>query len=159
MNRRNALAGVSAAALLVGCTSLSGNANAQAVFAAVQYFLPLVETMAIGISIAVPQSAAIVTTVAPYLDKAGLAFQALSATMTQVQAQPIVQQVEAYGRGAVDQIATLVNTAPPGSALAKFAPEVAKAQAVLALLTVFVNGAMNIPKAAMAPVALPLLHR
>jgi hypothetical protein len=158
MNRRSALSGASVLAL-VACTSPSGNANAQAVFSQIQYFLPLVKVMAGGIAIAEPKAAGIVATVAPYLDQAGVLFQGLSATMTEVQARPIVQQIYGYGKSAVDAVAALVNAAPPGSKLASFAPMVMESQAVLALVMAFATGAQNMPKAAARPMALPLLHR
>ncbi len=158
MNRRSALSGVSVLAL-VACTSPQGNTNAQAVFAQIQYLLPLVRAMAAGIAIAVPESAGIVAIVTPYLDQAGTAFQALSATMSVAQAQPIVAQVETYLKAAVDTLANTVNGAPPGSKLASFAPMVAEAQAVLALVVAFANGVQVMPKAAARPMALPLLHR
>lgn len=158
MNRRNFAAGASLVAI-AACTSPQGNANAQAVFAKIQYLLPLIRATAAGIAIAVPESAGIVAIVTPYLDQAGTAFQALSATMTVVQAQPIVQQVETYLKAAVDTLANTVNGAPPGSKLASFAPMVAEAQAVLALVVAFANGVQVMPKAAARPMALPLIHR
>ncbi len=163
MNRRNLLStsvlALPAAAVLVGCTSTETNANAQAVFAQIQYLLPLVKMMAAGIAIAVPQSAGIVAIVTPYLDQAGIAFQGLSATMTVVAAQPIVQQVEGYAKQAVDSVANVVNGAAPGSKLAQFGPAVAEAQGVLALIVAFATGVQQMPKAAMAPANLSLLHK
>lgn len=158
MNRRKAFAGASILAL-VACSSSAGNANAQAVFAQIQYILPMVRVLAAGIAIAEPKAAGIVAQVAPYLDNAATAFQGLSATMTEVQALPIVQQVAGYAKAAVDAVAAVVNAAASGSKLAQFGPEVATAQAVLALITAFAVGVQNAPKAAARPVALPLLHR
>lgn len=158
MNRRTAFASVSVLAL-AACTSPAGNANAQTVFAQIQYILPMVRVLAAGIAIAEPKAAGIVTQVAPYLDQAGAAFQSLSATMTEVQALPIVQQVAGYAKSAVDAVAAVVNGAAPGSKLAQYSPIVAEAQAVLALITAFAVGVQNAPKAVARPMALPLLHK
>lgn len=161
MKRRNLLAStalVSTAAVLAACTSAQGNADAQKVFAQIQYLLPMIKVLAAGIAIAVPQSAGIVAIVTPYLDQAGVAFQGLSATMTVVQAQPIVQQVEGYLQSAVNSVANVVNGAPAGSKLASFAPMVTEAEAVLALIVAFANGVQQMPKG-IAPINVPLLHR
>jgi hypothetical protein len=159
MNRREAFGGVSILALVACTPSASGNANSQAVFAQIQYILPMVRVLAAGIAIAEPKAAGIVAQVAPYLDQAGAAFQNLSATMTEVQALPIVQQVAGYAKSAVDAVAAVVEAAAPGSKLAQYAPMVAEAQAVLALITAFAVGVQNAPKAAARPMALPLLHK
>lgn len=165
MNRRNlvgttALVGIASLGL-AACTSASNNATAQSVFAEIQYILPLVKVLAAGIAIAVPQAASLVATVTPYLTQAGAVFQGLSATMTAVAAQPIVQQVEAYLASAVDAVANTVNGGGVGSTLAKFGPQVAEAQAVLALIVAFANGVQGGPVAASAvrAVSLPLLHK
>lgn len=159
MNRRNALAGVSLVAL-AACTSPAANADAQAVFAQIQYLLPLVEVLAAGIAIAVPQAAGLVATITPYLNEAGTAFQGLSATMTAVAALPVVQQVEGYLQSAVDAVANVVNGGGVGSTLAKFAPQVQEAQAVLALIIAFAKGVQATPMTArVRSVSLPYLHR
>lgn len=163
MNKRKFLtttALIAPAIILAGCTSATATATAQAVFAQIQYLLPLVKVLALGIAIAVPSSAGVVATVTPYLDQAGTAFQALSATMTVVSALPIVQQVEGYLKNAVDSVAVVVNDGAPGSKLAQFAPELQEAQAVLALITAFATGVQAMPTMArVAKVSLPLLHR
>lgn len=164
MNRRSILVTSSAIALpalaaIAACTvPPAGTTPAvQTVFNDIQFILPLVDALAFGISIAVPSSAALVAAATPYLNSAAPIFQTLSATMTQVQAMPIVQQIEGYLSGAVKAVAGVVNGAPAGSQLAAFAPKVQQAQAALALVTAFVNGVTAMPTAAMAP--LPLLHR
>lgn len=156
MNRRSALAGVSLAAI-AACTLAAGNASAQAVFAQIQYLLPVIRTLAVGISALDPKAAGLVAQITPYLDQAAAAFQGLSAAMTEVQARPIAQQVVGYVRSALDAVAGVVNAATPGSSLAKFAPEIAAAQSVLALVMMFAQGAQAMPTKAMAH--LPLLHR
>lgn len=162
MNRRNLVsttALIAPALALAACATTSTGATpaVQTVFNAVQFILPLVDALALGISVAVPSSAALVAAVTPYLSAAAPIFQTLSATMTQVQAMPIVQQIEGYLSGAVKAVAGVVSGAAPGSKLAAFGPKVAQAQAALALVTAFVNGVTAMPTAAMAP--LPLLHR
>lgn len=161
MNRRSILsttALVAPALALAACSSTStANATVQTVFNAIQFALPLIDTLAFGIAIAVPPAAPLVAAVTPYLNAAGPVFQTLSATMTQVQAQPIVQQIEGYLAGAVKAVAGVVDGAPAGSQLAAFAPKVQQAQAALALVTTFVNGVSV--GASMTPVPMPLLHR
>jgi hypothetical protein len=158
MNRRNALAGVSLVAL-AACTSPTADVSVQTVFADVQFILPLLGTLAAGIAIAVPQSAGIVAIVTPYLTQAATAFQSLSATMTAVQAMPIVSQIEAYLQSAVDAVANLINGAAVGSTLIKFAPQIQQAEAVLALIMAFVKGLQAAPLARVQGVSLPYLHR
>lgn len=160
--RRNIFAStVSLSALLVaGACSATATANAQAIFAQIQYLLPLLKMLVIGISIAVPQAAGVVQVVAPYLDNAATVFQTLQATMSLVDARPIVQQISGYATAAVDAVANLVDAAPVSSTLAKFKAEVQEAQAVLALITAFAAGLPSIPVAARVQTsALPLLHR
>lgn len=158
MNRRLALSGIPVL-VFAACTAPGPTANAEAVFAQIQFLLPTVRVLALGIAIAVPQSAVIVAQVAPYLDQAAAAFQGLSATTDAVKALPVVQQIESYAKAAVDAVANLVNTAAPGSKLAQFAPAVAEAQAVLALITAFAQGVQARPMAGARVMALPMLHR
>jgi hypothetical protein len=159
--KRRLFASTALVSVVTACATPPATANAQSVFAQIQYILPLVKVLVTGIAIAVPASAGVVTTVMPYLVQAGTAFQALSATMTQTAAQPIVQQVEGYLTSAVDVVAAVVNGAAPGTKLAEFAPEVAEAQAVLALIVAFANGVQTAPTttAAIKIGSLPLLHR
>lgn len=139
-------------------TGTGTSATVQAVFNAVQFALPLLDVLALGIAVAVPAAAPIVAVVEPYIGSAGVVFQTLSATMTDASAKPLVQQIEGYLSGAVQAVQKAVGAAPAGSPLTQFAPKVAQAQAVLALLTTFIHGV--VPGAALAPtVALPLLHR
>ena len=62
----------------------------------------------------------------------------------------------AHGGGSASAV-SVVNAAP---ALSAYTTRVAQAEAVLGLLTTFVNGAATLPTAARAPTVLPsLLHR
>ncbi len=159
MNRRLVMSSVSVAALVAmgACTPAPAGQSVQSVFSQVQYLLPLIKVLVAGIAIAVPQSAGIVTAVAPYLDAAGGVFQTLQATMTVAQAQPIVAQVTTYLKSAVDQVASLVNAAPPGSPLAKFQPEAIEAQGVLDLIIAFQSGVQAMPTARFK--MSPLMHK
>lgn len=155
-SRRLTLASVSALAL-AACTTTaqqSATATVQAVFNACQFILPLVDALALGISVAVPASAGVLGAVTGYLNQAAPIFQAFVATMTVAQAQPLVAQIETYVAAAVNALASVVQNNP---SLAAYQSRVAQAQAVVALLTTFVNGVQLTPKAAL-PVRLPLLH-
>lgn len=160
MNNRRALLSASALvapALLVACATATSNATVSAVFNAIQYILPELETLALGVSILFPAAAPTVAIVEPYLIPAASIFQGLSAAMTTVQALPRVQQIEVYLKTAFDKVQTAMGspTAPP--TIAKFSPALQKASAALALVTAFVNGVQALPSAAAVP--LLLLHR
>ena len=164
-NRRNfaavALAGTAAACTTIknpnGTTTIVVDPAVQSVFNSIQFVLPLLDVLAAGIAVAVPAAAPAVAAVTPYLNAAGTVFQTLQVTMTKAQAQPIVQQIEGYVSGAVTAAQNVIATTP---SLAGLAPKVQQAQAVLGLLTTFVNGVVPAAALAKAPVALPpLLHR
>jgi hypothetical protein len=121
----------------------------------IQFLLPLIDALALGISVAVPGSAAAMAAIAAALNQAGPIFQTLQATMTIAQAQPIVQQIETYVTSAVAAIAKTVNA---NAALAAYQAQVAQAQQVVGLLVEFVNGVTAAP-AARAIALPPLLHR
>ncbi len=159
--KRRLLASSAALLALAACTALPGTAptispTVQAVFNATQFLLPLLDVLAAGIAVAVPAAAPIVAIVAPYLASASGVFQTLQVVMTETQAQPLVQQIEGDVQAAVAAIAGVVNGNPK---LAPLASKIAQAQAVLGLLTAFVNGVQAMPRFAERPVALPLLHR
>ncbi len=154
MNRRRALASVSVIALAACSGGAISSANVQGVFNAIQFALPLLDVLAAGIAVAVPGAAPIVALVTPYLNSAGAVFQTLSATMTATQAQPLVGQIEGYLAAAVTAVQGVVSSTP---SLAPLASKVAQAQAVLGLLTTFVNGVSTMPTSALVP--LPYLHR
>jgi len=165
MLRRTAIASVSVSALaLAGCATIekiTGTTTAAAAGEAIlldcQYLLPLVDALALGISVAVPGSAVAMGAVSAAINAAGPIFQQLSSTMPVAQAQPLVQQIETYANTAVMAISNLVNTTP---ALSAYAPKVAQAQQVVGLLTTFVNGVTTAPTAAMIHAGPPpLLHR
>lgn len=148
-----ALAGCAAIEKITGTTTPQG--AVQAVFNSVQFVLPLIDALALGISVAVPGSAAIMAGVMTLINQAGPVFQTLDAAMTTATAQPIVKQIEGYVTAGTSAIAGVVNSTP---ALAAYKTRVAQAQAVVGLLTTFVNGVS--PTAALAPTVLPpLLHR
>jgi hypothetical protein len=157
MNRRSALAGVSLVAM-AACGPTGNAPTVQSVLNVIQFALPLLDAMALGISVVVPGSAAVMAGAMTLLNQAGPIFQTLDATMTAAQAQPIVRQVETYIAGALQAVAGVVNTTP---SLAAYQTRVAQAQAALGMLTTFVNGVTGgVPVAARAPrVAIPLLHR
>lgn len=136
--------------------SAAGNASVQAVFNGVQFVLPLIDVLALGIAVAVPAAAPVVAVVTPLLNSAGTVFQTLSATMTAVDAQPIVKQIEDYVVSAVTAVNNVVTAPGASPALAAFQPKVAQAEAVVALLTAFVNGVSAMPTAATVPT--PYLH-
>lgn len=164
MNRRWLLATTALAIPIAGCAAIekitgtsTPTAAGEAIVLDCQYLLPLLDAMALGISIAVPASAPAMALVMTGITNAGPIFQQLSSTMAVAQAQPLVQQIETYASGALTSIASVVNAAP---ALSAYATRVAQAEAVLGLLTTFVNGAATLPTAARAPTVLPsLLHR
>lgn len=162
MNRRSLVsttALIAPALALAACaaTSTGTTPAVQTVFNAVQFALPLVDMLVTGVSIAFPPTAPVLATVIPYINSAGTVFQTLSTTMTTVQAQPIVQQIEGYVSAVVKAVKSAVSAPNAPPQLAGFAPKVAQAEAALGLLTAFVNGIAAMPTAAMAP--LPLLHR
>jgi hypothetical protein len=149
-----ALAGCAAVEKMTGTTN--PDAAVQSIFNSCQYILPLVDALALGISVAVPGAAVAMGAVMTGIAKAGPIFQTFEATMTAVQAQPIVSQIENYAAAGVNTIANVVNGTP---ALSAYATRVQQAQAVVGLLTTFVNGATAMPTAAMAPTVFPsLLH-
>jgi hypothetical protein len=161
MSRRNLLAATALASLgaLAACAqieSLTGTttptAAVQAVYNATQFVLPLLDALALGISVTVPVSAGVLSLVTGYLNQAMPIFQQFVVTMSQSQAQPLVQQIEGYVSDAVSAIATAVQANPK---LAAYQSRVAQAQAVVGLLTAFVNGISTMPKA-IAPIR--LLH-
>jgi hypothetical protein len=159
MNRRlllNATA-LGGTTLMIACATGTSTATVQAVFNDIQFILPLLDALAVGVSIAVPGAAPILAIVQPALTAAGTLFQGLSATASVSQAQPVVSQISAYLSAAVKAIADTVGAAPIGSRLAGFQPQVRQAQAVLDLLISFVTGVTKMPTAAMIP--LPYLHR
>lgn len=145
---------------IAGCTTAATSASVQSVFASIQFVLPLLDVLALGIAVAVPSSAPALVGVTPYLNSAAGVFQTLSATMTQVEAQPIVKQIEAYVASAVAAVKGVVTAPGAAPALVAFQPKVAQAEAVVALLTAFVNGVTAQPGATAARTAMPaLLHR
>lgn len=166
MNKRRALFGstalvaVGAIAACAQIEKITGTttpqAAVQAVFNACQFVLPLVDALALGISVAVPAAAPAMGAVIAGISTAGPIFQTFETTMTQAQAQPIVQQIESYVTAGVNSIAGVVNSAATGSKLAAYQSRVAQAQAVVGLLTTFVNGVSAMPTGATVP--LPLLH-
>jgi hypothetical protein len=114
--------------------------------------------MALGIGVAVPAAAPLVAAVTPYLNAAGPVFQTLSTTMTQAQAQPVVQQIVGYVQGTVTAISQVINAPGADPRLAAFVPKLAQAQAVLGLLLAFVNGLQ--PMAPEVRASLPVwLHK
>src|ERR1700723_975878 len=135
----------------------TNNAAVQTVFNGIQFVLPLLDVLAAGIAVAVPAAAPIVATIAPYIASAGGVFQTLSIGATEAAAQPIVGQIETYISAAVTAVEGVVNGNPK---LAPLLPKVQQAQAVLGLLTAFINGVTATPAAAArASFALPpLLH-
>jgi hypothetical protein len=158
--RAGVVPALSALFLASGCTTAQQtqvNATVQAVFNGIQYVLPLVDALALGISVAVPGAAGVLTTVTSYLNQAAPIFQSLQATMAVAEAQPLVGEIETYIAGAVKAVATAVQGNP---ALAAYQTRVAQAEAVVALLTAFVNGVTTPPATAARyrAVQLPLLH-
>ncbi len=156
---RRLLLATSALVAVAACTATGtgpvSNSQVQTVFNGIQFVLPLLDVLAAGVAIAVPAAAPAIALATPYLDNAGAVFQSLSETMTTVQAQPIVKQIEGYLSSGF-AVAQKVVAANPS--LAGFAPKLAQANAVLGLLTAFVNGVQAMPTA--ATVALPpYLHR
>lgn len=167
INRRSALTvapALAAVPLVAGCATIekwtgttTPQAATQAVLNEVQFILPLVDALALGISVAVPGLGTAMGVVIAGVANAGPIFQTLQATMTTAEAQPIVQQIEGYVAAGVAQLVTAVQKTP---ALAAYATRVQQAQAVVALLTTFVNGVVPAPAVAARyrGVALPLLH-
>jgi len=164
MNNRRALLSATALAApalaLAACSTLESmtgtttpTAAVQAIMLKAQYLLPLLDALALGISVAVPAAAPVLIAVTGYLNQASPIFQSLVATMSVAQAQPIVAQIETYAAAAVTQIQSVVANNP---ALSAYASRVAQAQAVVALLTAFANGVESMPTAATVPV--PYLH-
>ena len=150
-----ALSGCAEIEKITGTTTPA--AAGEAILLDAQFLLPLVDALALGISVAVPASAPLMTTAMGLIASAGPVFQQLSSTMTVAAAQPLVQQIETYASGALSSIAGVVNTTP---ALSAYATRVAQAQQVLGLLTTFVNGVTTAPTAAMIQAGTPpLLHR
>jgi len=157
-NRRAALIGTSSLLALAACAGGASNASTvQSVFSAIQYALPLLDVLALGIAVAVPAAAPIVAVVEPYLGSAAALFQTMSATMSDATAKPIVARIEGYLSAAVAAVSSAVAAAPAGSKAAAFQPKIAQAQAVLALLTAFVNGVQAMPTARTSMPA--LLHK
>jgi hypothetical protein len=165
MNRRSMLSTSSLvlpALALAACSTATGtaptNAVVQTVFNGIQFVLPLLDVLAAGIAVAVPAAAPIVATIAPYLASASGVFQTLSIGATEAAAQPVVAQIETYISAAVTAVEGVVNGNPK---LAPLAPKVQQAQAVLGLLTAFINGvtATSAAAARASFVLPPLLHR
>lgn len=159
-SRRLALAGVSLAAL-TACTTAQQQqvitSSVQTVYNSVQFVLPLLDVLALGISVTAPAAAGVLGVVTGYLNQAAPIFQTLVATMTVAEAQPLVQQIEACVKAAVDAVQTTVQA---NQKLAAYQGRVAQAQAVVGLLTAFVNGVQQAPAAAARATALPmLLHK
>ena len=147
-------------ALVLGACAgtTSASPTVQSVFNGIQFVLPLADALALGISVAVPASAGLMAGVMTGINQAGPIFQTLQATMTEAAALPIVKQIEDYVSAGVSSIANVVNSNP---SLAAYQSRVAQAQAVLGLLTTFVNGVTaGVPTAARAStLPIPLLHR
>jgi cytochrome c5 len=162
MNRRallstTALMAVPAALAACASSPAPTNSAVQSAFNAIQYALPLLDVLALGLSVAVPAAAPVLAIVEPYLGSAATVFQGMSDTMTAAAAQPIVAQIEGYLTGATAAVQKAITSAPAGSPVAAFGPKVAQAQAVLGLLTAFVNGVQAMPTK--ATVSLALLHK
>ena len=132
-------------------------AAVQAIFNSVQYELPLVDALAVGIAMAVPGLASAMTLVEQGIAAAGPIFQTFQTTMTAVQAQPIVAQIEGYVSAGMSSIVSAVNATPSLASNQPLQTRLAQAQAVLGLLTTFINGVTAGAKATI-PVPLPLLH-
>lgn len=158
INRRTSLrAALVAPVALAGCGTTATSTTTQTVLNEIQFLLPLVETLAIGISVDVPSTAKTMNTIVSTLNlDAAPIFQSIVATMTQEQSAPLVQKIEAYASAAMASIATVVANTP---SLAKYANSVAQAQEVLTLIEAFVTGVTTGPVSARAPVPVPLLHR
>jgi hypothetical protein len=154
MNRRLALSAVALAGV-AACAPGSATAfNVQKVMLQAQFLLPLADVLLAGVAVAVPGAAPAIMATQPFLAAAGKVFQTISATMTDVQAKPLVQQIEDYVGAALKAISGVVMDNPK---LAPLASKLSQAQAVLALLDAFVSGVSTVPTAAAVPV--PLLHR
>lgn len=135
-------------------TGTTTQSNVQKVLGQIQFVLPLVDVLLAGVAVAIPSAAPAITAAEPFLAAAGQAFQSISATMTDMEAKPIVQQVEGYVAGALKAISGVI---AGNASLAPLSPKLAQAQAVLVLLDAFVTGVSVMPTAAAVPV--PYLHR
>lgn len=162
MNRRNLLRTTTLwgiplvlSACAVGSTAATTTA---AVVNEIQYVLPLVDVLAVGIAAAVPASAPIISAALPYLTDAGTIFQTLTAAMTTAQAQPIVLQISKDVGNIYDAIQQGMALAPNNAVITALEPKLAQCAAVLELMLNFAQGISTMPKAA-PMVQLPLLHK
>lgn len=161
MNRRNLMSSsaIVAVSAVAACAAGSSAATATAsIVNAIQYVLPLADILAVAVAAAVPAAAPIITAALPYLNEAGVVFQGLAASMTQIEAQPIVQQISKDVQNVYTAIQQGMAQAPRNPTIVALQPKLAQCDAVIQALIAFYQGVSTMPKA-YAPVALPLLHK
>lgn len=154
LGRRLALSAVALPGVAACAPGSASASNVQKIMLNIQFVLPLADVLLAGVAVAVPGAAPAIAAAEPYLAAAGKVFQTISATMTDTQAKPLVQQIEDYVAAALKAVSGVVADNPK---LAPLAPKLAQARAVLALLDAFASGVSAMPTAAAVPV--PLLHR
>jgi hypothetical protein len=161
MNRRGLLATSALIAPVIAvaaCVTGAVVPAVLAVFNGIQFVMPLLDVLVAGMAIAVPAAAPLVAIVTPYLNSAAAVFADMVPTMTQLQALPLVQQIEGFLQSAVKAANDAVNAPGADPKLKQFLPKIAQAQQVLDLLTAFGKGVQG--GTALAPMELPrLLHR
>lgn len=153
MMKRELLASGAGLLALAGCAA-SGDVTTSSVEKVIlqsQFVLPLVDVLAAGLAVAVPATAPVIATVAPYLDSAFAALNLLSSTMPVADAQPIVGRIGGYVDLAIGAIKAAVATAAVSNErLGPLLPKIDQASAVVKLLMAFANGVQQMPGAAPA---------